>query len=671
MKDSKSKYSRRRFLRDSALSASALALGGFGSKRFNSTFPTPYLKNPRFASKVIVLGMDGLDPDLVQRFVAEGELPTFKSLMAKGHFGELQTTMPPQSPVAWSSFITGTNPGGHGIFDFIHRDPKSFSPYMSTSRSSDAKHALELGNWNIPLGSGKVELMRKGQAFWKLLEERSIPASIYAIPANFPVVEGSSKTISGMGTPDLLGTYGTFTFFSEAEVPNADKFVGGRVVRIQARDHKFVSKLPGPKNSFKVSDQNSEVELIFNRDPWEKVVRIAFDGQEIIMREGEWSEWMPLRFELLPLFATVGGMVRFYVQSVHPKLKIYVSPINIDPMEPGLPICTPDGYSRELAQAVGRYYTQGFPADTKSLSNGIFSDDEYLAQAKYVLDESFKIFDYQFKNFDEGFFFFYFSSTDQNQHMLLRTMFPEHPLYDPAASPEVKDAVRYFYRKMDDVLKMTLAKVDSNTMLLAISDHGFAPFSREVHLSSWLVENGYTVLTDPSKRGEGEFYQYVDWERTRAYALGLNGIYVNLKGREKFGSVDLDKADGIKRELALKLAPLRDPIGDKPVFTNIYSPTDIYSGPFVSSAPDLLVGYQSGYRISDEAVLGKFPKGIVGNRTDKWSSDHCSDPQVVPGMLLANRECTHPKPGLWDMAPSILNAFGIETPPHMNGRIAL
>ncbi len=668
------KLSRREFLRDSAL--------GFGAIASSAILPRPlknfkidgfpFLRNNKIARKAIVIGMDGLDPNLIRKFIEAGEMPTFKKIIDRGgHFGELQTTMPPHSPVAWSSFINGTNPGGTGIYDFVHRDPTTFTPYMSTSRSFDSGSTFSLGDWNIPLSAGRVELMRKGTPFWEYLERSDIPVSVFQIPANFPITPSRIKAVSGMGTPDLLGSYGTATLFSDMLVPAADKLSGSRVVRIREFNNIYKTALSGPRNSFRVENPSSEIPFTIQRDAYEAVIRIIIQDKEIILKAGEFSDWVPLKFEMVPYMVSVPGMVRFFAKQVHPKLQLYVSPINVDPLNPALPIASPADYSVELAQAVGRFYTQGFPADTKSLSNGLLSDDEYLMQAKIVLEENIKALEYQFNNFHEGLFFFYFSSTDQNQHMLSRLMDPTHPLYDPNASPQCKDAVKYFYRAMDEVLAKVLSKVDSSTLLIALSDHGFAPFVREFNLSTWLYEQGFTSVPHAEQMEEAETYACVDWSKTKAYALGINGLYLNLKDREKEGIVTAAESAAIKAEIKSKLCKVTDPLNGKPIITNVYEPKDIYSGPYLNEAPDLVVGYQRGYRISDESVLGKFPKEIVRDRTDKWSSDHCMDPAVVPGMLLSNQNCKIPNPGLWDMGPSILNSFGIETPKDMNGKAVL
>lgn len=659
------RVSRRGFLKGAAASAVGFSMGDI-----LASGKAPYLRNKRVGSKTIVLGIDGMDPKLLRQFVDQGYMPTFKSFMERSRFGELGTTMPPQSPVAWSSFITGTNPGGHGIFDFVHRDPAALLPYLSTTRSYSSDSKLSIGEWCLPLGSGRVDLMRKGRPFWSLLEERGIPSTIFALPANFPVVEdGSVQALSGMGTPDLLGTYGTFTLFSEVDVPDAKDWSGGRVVRVHPVNNVYSAVLEGPINSFRQDGSAASVPVMISRDPWDPIVKIDIGGEMLVLKQGEWSEWVPLSFEFIPLFATVGGMVRLFVKQVHPTLKVYVSPINIDPMEPTLPIGSPSAYSREIAQAVGRFYTQGFPADQKAVALGAISDDEYFQQANIVIDENFKILDYQLSRYDDGFLFYYFSCIDQNCHMLWRLCDPTHPLYRPDASPELKTSVRRLYQRMDDALKLVLSKVDDSTTFFVISDHGFGTFEREFHLSRWLVDQGYTVLKDPDSQDPGDMYDRVDWSKTKAYALGINGIYVNLKDREPNGIVDPQEAQRIKDEIIARLVLAVDPIRNKPIVRAAYDSRKIYSGPHLFLAPDVLVGYHSGYRVSDEAVLGKFPREMVGDRINKWSADHCFDPGLVPGIILSNKtDWNRGTPAIWDMAPSILRSFGLEVPAEMDGK---
>ena len=628
----------------------------------------PFLRNPKLSKRVIVLGMDGLDPDLLQRFIAEGVMPNFKRFIEANHFSKLKTTMPAQSPVAWSSFTSGTNPGKHGIFDFIHRDPKTFTPHLSISRSHEGSRSLSIGKWRVPLESGRVELMRRGPAIWSLLEKHDIPATVFQIPSNFPVTPEATHAISGMGTPDLLGGYGTCSYFSDSDFPGSDAFDSSTIKKVRLIDNLIRASILGPKNSLREGSPDSEIEFTVRRDPWEPMVRIKIQDQDLVLKQGEWSEWVPLSFELMPLFATVPGMVRFYLKEAYPRFKLYVTPVNIDPMDPAMPIASPAGYSREISQIVGRFYTQGLPADTKSLATGILTDDEYFSQAKLVLSENEKMLSYQLENFREGMMFFYFSSIDQNCHMLMRNMDPTHPLYNPNASPEIKNAVRYLYQRMDRALGETLTKVDSSTTLMVLSDHGFGTFRREFHLNTWLMEQGYTVLKQPLGDDPGDVFSLVDWEKTRAYGLGFNGLYLNMKDREPRGQVAPDQAAVLIREICEKLELVVDPLNGQRVVSRAFPAASIYQGAFMGLAPDILVGYQRGYRTSDSSVLGKFPRATIGNRTDKWSSDHCFDSALVPGVFLTNARCLSADPAIWDLAPSILGAFGIETPTEMDGK---
>ncbi len=659
------KITRREFITRSAKAAAGITAA---SQLGNKLFAAPMIINTKRDDKVFILGIDGMDPGLLRLFIQKGMMPNFKKFVKNYTFSNLRTTLPPQSPVAWASFISGANPGVHGIYDFIHRDPAQFIPFLSTSRTYSPENKINIGSWSIPLKSGKVELLRKGPTFWSPLEKHDIPVWLYKLPANFPVTEGKAKQISGLGTPDLLGTYGTFTLFTDNTIDNLETISGGRVVNVQSQDHQFQCKLEGPTNPLHKKESTSSVTFNVTRDPWEETIKIDIQGRQLILEKGEWTTWIPVEFKLLPLFATVHGMVRFYVQNVHPYLHLYVSPINVDPLKPDSPLCNPSGYSRELAAGLGRFYTQGFPEDTKALSNGIFSDEEFLIQSKAVMKERLEAFDYQLNRFHKGLFFFYFSSIDQNSHMMLRTMNPSHPLYDPDASPDVINAVSYFYKAMDRVLAQTLSKMNSRSTLFILSDHGFSPFTREFHLSTWLVENGFTAVTDKNQYHKSIFYDYVDWQHTKAYALGLNSIYLNLYEREIHGSVLPDERNKIVEEIIHKLNQVRDPKTGHKIVVSAYDTKTIYSGPQLKVAPDIIIGYAQGYRISDDSVLGKFPLKIIGDRTDKWSSDHCMHPAVVPGVLLCNREIKKNSPALWDLAPSIMERFGFSPHPLMDGK---
>lgn len=653
------RMNRRKFIKTGTAAGIGTAIHGF-----------PHIRNAKLTRKTIILGIDGLDPHILSRFMANGIMPEFSKFAETHHFSKLLTTLPPQSPVAWSSFITGSNPGKSGIFDFVHRDPANFMPYLSTTRTTQPGRQINFGDWAIPLKGAKTEMLRQGRPFWDSLLEKDIPVTLHKLPANFPVEQGNARILSGMGTPDLLGSYGTYTLVCEncSQCESEATQAGGRILPVRVKDHQVTFDLSGPQNIYKTNEQFTSVRFVVNRDPVENLIRVQVSGRDRILKKGEWSDWIPLDFEMIPLLSSAHGMVRIYVQSVHPELRLYISPINIDPQKPDMPISSPNDYAGDLSNELGRFYTQGFPEDTKALSHGILSDEEFLEQGKHVLSERLAAYEFELNRFREGLFFFYFSSIDQNSHMLLRTLSPEHPLYDPHASHVVRNAMPYYYKTMDDVLAHTLDKIDSETRLIICSDHGFAPFTREFHLSTWLLENGFTAAADLKSLKETDFFNGVDWGNTKAYALGLNGIYLNLRGRERMGSLYPDATDRVLDDIIYRLSQLRDPKTGHKIIKRVYRSSDVFNGDYTHLAPDLIVGYESGYRISDEAAFGQFPEHFISDRRDKWSADHCMDPSVVPGVLLTNFELNQSNPALWDLAPTVLKSFGVRVPDQMDGK---
>jgi predicted AlkP superfamily phosphohydrolase/phosphomutase len=629
-------------------------------------FLREHIRPWRGDEKCIVLGIDGMDPQLLRKFMADGKMPNFSKLATMGAFKELATSTPPQSPVAWSNLITGMNPGGHGIFDFIHRDPKNMELYFSTSRVSPAQHSIHVGRWVLPIGGGRAEQLRKGKAFWQILDEHGVPNVVFRIPANFPPVPSKGRTLAGMGTPDLRGTYGTFTFYTDDLTTPTGSVEGGEVVPVQVDNATVSADLIGPDNTFRRVRAPAREPFRVNLDPVEPVARIAVGEEKFVLREGEWSPWVHVHFQLLPFLAGVDGICRFYLKQAHPRFALYVSPINIDPAAPALPISTPAAYSKHLSEETGEFYTQGIAEDTKALSDGVLDDDEYLQQARAVLSEHRRIFDAEFPRFRRGLFFFYFSSLDLNSHMLWRLMDPKHPEYDAALAAKNGGAIAGFYEQLDEVLGEVMARLDNRTTLLVLSDHGFAPYARSFNLNTWLLQNGYLQLRRGSIEDANQPFAQVDWSRTRAYGLGLNGLYLNLRGRERQGIVDAG-VDALEREIQQRLESVRDPANGLAVIRRVDRARDIYSGPYARNGPDLLVGYNRGYRAGWKTILGGISDNVLEDNTNRWSGDHCIDPALVPGVVLSNRKILAASPALTDIAPTILGIFGIANDKQMIG----
>jgi predicted AlkP superfamily phosphohydrolase/phosphomutase len=526
-----------------------------------------------------------------------------------------------------------------------------------------------LGNWVVPIGSGTAEQLRKGTAFWTVLDQHDIPNSVFRIPANFPPIPAKGETVSGMGTPDLRGTYGTFTFYTDDATAVAGPVEGGQIVPVQVENSEVKTSLIGPDNSFRKGSPPATEPFRVAIDPLEPVASVSFQNQEFVLREGEWSGWVPVEFQLIPFFGNVKGICRFYLKQAHPRFQLYVSPINIDPANPALPISTPKTYSKQLSEEVGEFYTQGIAEDTKALSSAVLDDKEYLEQSREVLAEHRRIFDAEFPKFRDGMFFFYFSSLDLNSHMFWRLMDEKHPEYDAALAAQNANAIEWFYHQIDEVLGEVVPKLDSNTTLLVLSDHGFAPYNRSFNLNTWLLQNGYVVMKNDSTQDSAEPLANVDWSKTRAYGLGLNGLYVNLRGRERQGIVAPGaEEDALIREISDKLLAERDPKTNLPIITRMDRASVVYQGPYANSGPDLLVGYNRGYRAGWQTILGAFPPDVIEDNTNPWSGDHCMDSTLVPGVVLSNRKIAIENPALTDIAPTVFAEFGIAKPGDLRGQ---
>ncbi|MCR4396442.1 MAG: alkaline phosphatase family protein [Candidatus Saccharicenans sp.] len=618
--------------------------------------------------KVLVLGMDGLDTVLLQRYLEAGLLPHFQKLAASGTFRPLRSSIPPQSPVAWANFITGTNPGGHAIFDFVHRDPQTYLPVFSASESLPARHQLRLGQLTIPLSGGEIRNLRRGRAFWQILEEYDIPATIFKIPSNYPPVETRQRTFSGMGTPDLKGYYGLFNYYTnEYKTVTEEYGGGGRVHDVYVIGNRVEARIPGPNNPFKKGNPETYVDFKVFIDPVQPVAKIAYQDQEFILREKEWSGWKKIRFEFIPT-QSVSGICLFYLKEVRPKFKLYVSPINIDPADPALPLSTPESYSRQLAQKFGPFFTKGLPADTAALENDVLDEKEFLQQDELVYQESMAMLEEELNNFRSGLLFFYFSNTDQSQHMFFRLIDRDHPAYDEKLAAEFGRVIENTYRQMDRALQLALEKVDRQTVVVVMSDHGFCPFRRGFNLNTWLLRNGYHVLRPGRRPEEVSLFQTTDWSRTRAYGVGLNALYLNLKGREAQGIVRPEDKEPLLRELAYKLEQVSDPLTGERVILKAYLSQDVFSGAHLAEAPDIILGFNRNYRISWNSPLGSFPRELIENNPQKWSGDHMTAPDLIPGVLLANRPARLESPALEDVTAGILSLFGVKIPPDISGR---
>jgi predicted AlkP superfamily phosphohydrolase/phosphomutase len=604
----------------------------------------------RVEKKIIVLGVDAMDANFLERHW--NALPNLDRLRRSGDFKRMATTIPPQSPVAWSTFITGMDPGGHGIFDFVHRDPKTMAPLSSMAEIIPPSHTLSIGPYELPLWGGGVKRFLRGKAFWQLLDDADVPVTLLRMPNNFPPLASKSQTLSGMGTPDIRGTFGTFTDFNDNPLETARSVAGGRVVPVTVEHNRVALVIEGPENTLRKDRARSCVTMHVQRDPDHAVAQFEVDGQRFILKQGEWSGWIRVRFPIVPVLKSAAGMFRIYARKLNPEFRVYVSPVNLDPGSPELPISTPSGYSRELADAIGPFYTQGIAEDTAALRQGALTREEYLEQSRTVDEEQFRMLEYALSRFRRGVLFIHFLGVDQDSHVL----WGAH-----------EDLLLKTYQRVDaEVGRVMRAAPDAT--LLVISDHGFASFNRAVNLNTWLYHEGYLALDNPANVGEGEMFAHVDWSRTRAYGLGLNGLYLNLAGRERNGIVQPGEREALVDEIATRLEALRDPRDGQRVVARAYKTREVYHGAALSSAPEIVVGWADGYRSSWQTALGALSVEVFEDNTDEWRGDHCIAAELVPATFISNRKSKLNDLWLGDLTVTLLHEFGVRPAEGMRGR---
>jgi len=606
-------------------------------------------------------------------------LPNLDRLRQQGGYRVLGTSIPPQSPVAWANFINGAGPGSHGIFDFIHRDPERQAyPFFAAAETVAGQGYLELGDHKIQLDfwpfnhkPAKTVLKRQGVPFWDYLDEAGIESVFYDLPSNYPPSPskyGNHRCLSGMGTPDLLGTYGTYQHFAEDGPAQTKSEGGGKRSKIYFENETSRPlTLLGPKNTLLKDPKRATINFVVHRDKKARVAVIEIQKHTIILREGQWSRWIKLDFELstpaLMPDKGISGICRFYLQEVEPNFRLYVTPINADPTNPAIQITEPPEFSQEIANKLDLFYTTGFQEDHKALSNKVFTDEEFVRQAEYVLQERVNLLNYALENYEDGLLFFYFSSTDLQSHMLWWDTDAKHPYRSAAEVRKYFNHLQDLYCRMDAVVGDLLKRYGDQAHIMIMSDHGFSNFRRQFNLNTWLRDNGY--LGPPDCRS---VLSDADWSKSRAFGLGINGLYLNLKGRERYGIVEPgQQKEQLLDELVCKLEAVRDNDGRK-ALRKVHRTDREYSGPSLEYAPDLIIGYSRDFRGSWKTCLGDITDQIFLDNASAWAADHCMDASEVPGVLFSNRPIAARDPSLVDLAPSILTEFGLKVPSTMVGQ---
>ena len=601
--------------------------------------------------RVVLLGIDGLDPRIIAQRMAKGELANFRRLREAGGLAPLATSCPAISPNAWTCIATGADAGQHGVFDFIVRDPETYLPHLAVLQPGP--------RGAMGLGSPTFRRARRCPAIWDALSQAGVPATVLRWPVTFPPDEINGRMLAGLGVPDLRGGLGAYTFYTTRRSAR-DEAGGDKAVVVERRGNVIETDIRGPDVAGLTGTSAARIPLKVELDPGARRVILTIAGESRELHVGQWSGFVRLRFKMGPL-REAAGLARFYLKAVRPHLELYLSPIELDPHDPAFPISSPREYARELAEAIGTFHTLGIPEDTTALSDGRLDAEAFLHLCHQISAERERMLLHELSRVQEGLLALVADTSDRVQHMFWATRDRGHPLYDESFARKHAHVIPDAYRHADRLVGHVLAEADDRTTVLVVSDHGFAPFRRAVHLNSWLEANGFLLRKSGGGSGEDNtLFQDVVWEETSAYALGFGGIYINRKGREGQGVIgDGSECQTVCDRIAATLSHLRDPATGKKAVRRVYRSEELFHGPYAGDGPDLVVGFEPGTRASWQTALGGSPQGIFDDNRKHWSGDHIVDPSCVPGIIGASRGMSPMPARQVDVAPMVLDLFGM------------
>jgi len=659
--------SRRDFIRSSVTAGAAAALGhAAGSAHATAR------------GRVIILGFDGAERTIVEKMLDKGELPNLAALRAQGMYSKIRTSIPPQSPVAWASFATCTNPGNHGLFDFLNRDPKRYTPGMGFGRTDHAR----LANDGSLLSAARGVNFRRGDTFWASADRQGARCKILTMPFSYPPDDlRYGQMLCGDGVMDIRTTQSTFFSLSDAFTPEQlkERVSGGVRLPIAFNGDRATVEIPGIPD---LVDRRSRkyvkvpVELIVDRGA--RTLTVSVQRKMQTVAENAWSDWFEWTFPVSPAFS-VRAISRFHVLEAGEHVRLYMTCLQFHPKEPYTPFTSPPSYAAELADRYGLYKTIGWRYDTHALRQDAFPEDVFLDDLHNTMawQETLTLDELERGDFD--LLVSMWTATDRVAHLFWRFRDPKHPLYTAEGAAKYGRAIENAYTRMDQTVGKVMAKLSDNDLLVVLSDHGFHSSRVGFNVNTWLVRNGYLAVQgqpDPeSAFTEKRFLELggpspYDWSRTRLYGLGLGSVYLNLEGRERDGIVSADEAPALLDEVKQKLLALTDPATGEKVFSGVYT-REVFQGRAAADAPDIELGYADGYQTTKKSAAGAAPAQVFEPNDDKWSAEHAaSDPAITPGVLFANRALSGPA-ALTDIGITALTYLGLEVPDNLEGRCLL
>ncbi len=650
----KRRVSRRLFLKTAALGAMV-----------SGARPARGASKPR----VIILGFDGMEPSIVNVMMKNGELPNLHAVQQQGNYQLLRSTLPPQSPVAWASFATCQEPGYHGVFDFLRRNPRNYVPLPGIGITQHPEFAPD-GSVVRP---AQHRNFRQGEPFWKYADKQGVRSKLIHIPFSYPAdMLAGGKMLCGEGVPDIRGYTTTFFALSDSFSPQelSENVSGGVRLPLRFENDVATVEIEGAADPRKGAGHYVSVPMEVRVDRGAHRVAVTVQGKTVSVNEKSWSDWLEWEFAVTPKFS-VRAISRLYAQSVGDQVQLYMSSLQFDPRSPYIPISHPTGYAAELADRYGLYKTIGWAYDTHALRQDAFSEDAFLEDARWTEAWVEQLTLDELDRDELDLLISVWTSTDRLAHMFWRYRDPKHPMYSEEGARRYGGVLEDTYQRMDAIVGKVRQRLREDDLLIVLSDHGFHSFRIGFNVNTWLIRNGYLAVKgapdSETAFTETEFLQGFDWTKSRAYSLGLGSIYLNLRNREGNGIVNEADAETLIEELRAKLLEVVYPETGENVFSHVYTRHD-FGGKPTQDTPDLELGYADGYQSTKSAAKGAAPKDLFELNVDKWSGEHGgSDVAISPGILFATRALASDA-SIMDIGATALAFLGMPPPPNIQGK---
>jgi predicted AlkP superfamily phosphohydrolase/phosphomutase len=557
--------------------------------------------------KTIIIGFDAFDPKVFEELHGQGKLPNLGRYAGRGGYSRFSVSIPAQSEVSWTSIATGLDPGGHGMFDFVHRNPKTYNLHVSL-----------LPTTKSVIGT---QFARPHQAYtiFDYAVEKGYPGTALWWPAMFPArLDSPVNTIPGLGTPDILGKLGAGSFHAPSNIDRPQDVKTQLGILKPTGNGFFDGKLRGPKR--KKGEEYEDIPLPFTLEVLDgRTARITIGKQRLTLEEGVWSPILELKMKM-GFGVSLQAVTRVVMNQTEPEPTLYFLPLQIHPLKSAWPYGASRGFIKKQWKKNGPFLTLGWPQDTTGLEEGFITDEQFLNLCKDIMAGREGVFLSQLAEFQEGVLAVVFDSLDRVQHMFYR---------------DRKDVVENWYIRLDTLFGRIVDQaipLGDDTRILVVSDHGFTNFDYKVDLNRWLIEKGFLKASGESEKGT---LANVDWQQSSAYALGLNSLYLNIEGREGQGRVKVEELGVVAGKLKRELSAWKGPDG-RAVTQEVYMGSEVFSGALIDEAPDLVVGYTPGYRSSSDTGLGKWTQEVIVKNNDHWGADHCVASSAVPGVLFSN-----------------------------------